>query len=132
MRMTNTNITICALLAALTGCVACLGYVLWENHLWKEQVRSLAALHGVARAKEDFETGKLRLFVLEDRLGAAAFRGSNEGPFKVEVFSTLPFTAPSRYAGAYVVEWHNRRMREFQAHPERWVSTNAEGRIEWK
>ncbi len=132
MNMPSTKITVWALLAALTACMTFLGYALWQNHLWKEQVRSLAALHGVARAKEDFQTGRLRLFVLEDQDGAGTFRDSNDGPFKVEVFSAFPFDAPSHYAAACVVEWHNKRIREFQTHPERWVSTNEEGRIEWK
>ena len=132
MNFSNAKMMACSVLIALIACVGFI-YFVWQNHLWKLKVRDLAAYQGVSRAKEDFRAGKLRLFLVDhDESSSVTFRGSNNGPFKVALFSAYPFDSPCRYAALQVVEFYNQSMKAFHEHPERWVTTNAEGRVGWK
>jgi hypothetical protein len=133
MSIRNIKASVCGLLVAVVACAAALGYVLWQNHLWKESASGMAEFYGVALAKDDFRAGKLQLLVVVDERGVGSFRGSNDGPFRVSALSSAPYDYPSRYAAARVVESYNRKMRALHDHPERFIaSTNAGERIESK
>jgi hypothetical protein len=133
MKAPRATLSICGLLIALVACAGFLVYHLRQNKLWKEEVSGLAAYQGVVRAKEDFQSGKLQLFVVVDERRGETFSGSNDGPFRVMPFSSHPFDYPSRLGAAKLVESYNRKMRSLHDHPERYIAgTNVEGHLVWK
>lgn len=132
MKISAGKIIVYGLLVMLTTCAVFVGYTLWQTQLWKDEVGGLAGYQGATRAKEDFKAGKLRLFFVDDEhSGGSAQIHTNDGPFKMEAFSA-GFDYPSRYAAIRLVKAYNKRMRAMYEHPDRWILTNADGRVQWK
>ncbi|MEI6392581.1 MAG: hypothetical protein WCT12_15930 [Verrucomicrobiota bacterium] len=125
------KIVIALLAVALCTSLGFLARALLTNFTWKLQVDSLAGYEGSTRATHDFQSGKVRLFVISGRRPDDEFSGTNDGPFQVwfpQYFSEIP---TFRYAAETMVAAYNNRMRYMHEHPERYpVSTNtATGKV---
>ena len=115
----------------VVGLCTSLGFLvraLSNNFTWKLQVDSLARYEGSTRARHDFQSGKLRLFLISGGRSEDKFSGTNEGPFEVWFPQYFPEIRSFRYAEDTMVAAYNDRMRYMHEHPERYpVSTNTTG-----
>src|SRR3954464_2012399 len=91
--MNNPKFLRTAIAALATLLCISLGFLAWtfsDSAAWKVQVKNLAQYEGVAVAREDFQAGKLRLFVIDGRRERDEFSGTNDGPFEVWYSSYYP------------------------------------------
>jgi len=113
----------------VVGLCTSLGFLvraLSNNFTWKLQVDSLARYEGSTRARHDFQSGRLRLFVISGGRSDDKFSGTNDGPFEVWFPQYFSEIRPFRYAADTMVAAYNDRMRYMHEHPERYpVSTNT-------
>jgi hypothetical protein len=120
------KIVIAVLLVALFTSLGFLARELSRNFTWQLQVDSLARYEGSTRARHDFQSGRLRLFVLSGGRGDDKFSGTNEGPFEIWFPQYFPELKPFRYAAETMVTTYNDRIRYLHEHPERArVTTNT-------
>lgn len=120
------QIAIGVLVVALCASLGFLVRALSNNFVWKLQVDTLARYEGSTRARHDFQSGRLRLFVISGGRSEDKFSGTNDGPFEVWFPQYFPELSPFRYAADTMVAAYNDRMRYMHAHPERYpVSTNT-------
>ena len=113
---------------ALCTSLGILARALSNNFAWKLQVDTLARYEGSTRARHDFQSGKLRLFLISGGRSEDKFSGTNEGPFEVWFPQYFPEIRSFRYAADTMVAAYNDRMRYMHEHPERYsVSTNTTG-----
>jgi hypothetical protein len=119
--------TVIAVLAvALCISLGLLAWALSDSAAWKVQVRNLAQYEGVTVAREDFQAGRLRLFVIAGRRERDEFSGTNDGPFEVWYSSYFPETRAYCCAAETRVAAYDAKMHFWQQHPERFSgSTNA-------
>lgn len=127
--MTNPRapkIVIGVLVVALCTSFGFLVHAFYTNFMWKLQVDSLARYEGSTRARHDFQSGTLRLYVISGGRNDAKFSGTNDGPFEVWFPQYHPELYAFRYAEETMVTTYNDRMRYMHAHPERYpVGTNT-------
>jgi hypothetical protein len=117
---------IAVLLLALFTSLGFLARALSNNFLWKLQVETLALYEGSTRARHDFQSGKLRLFVISGGRSDDRFSGTNDGPYEVWFPQYFPEVRSFRYAAETMVTAYNDRMRYLHEHPERHLgSTNT-------
>jgi hypothetical protein len=85
----------------------------WQNSNWKDEVIGLARVHGAEEAKQDFEAGKIRIFVISNECDyPGKFSGTKDGPFEIwtsEFYPQLPW--PYHFSLEQKVEAYNREMR---------------------
>jgi hypothetical protein len=90
--------------------------------MWEMQVYGLAGYEGSTRARQDFQAGKLRLFVLAGERSDDKFSGTNDGPFEVWYPQFYPQYYPFRYSTEQMVKFYNDKMRYMHRYPEKFVS----------
>ncbi len=117
------RITAGILALALIVCLMFLGYAQLQIHLgWRDEVRALATLTGVAQAREDFRDGTLRLFRIEGESEQSRFSGERDGPFEIWAawYLPLPLGLDTWHACSRQrwVEAYNMKMRYMYEHPE--------------
>lgn len=93
-----------------------LGYELMQNQEWRMQIDALASYAGATRAKHDFQSGKLRLFVIDGERDDERYSGTNDGPFEVWHPQYFPGAYPSRYATEQTIKAYNEHMRFLREH----------------
>jgi hypothetical protein len=120
------KIVIGVLVVALCTSLGFLVRAFSNNFTWKLQVDTLARYEGSTRARHDFQSGRLRVFVICGGRSEDKFSGTNSGPFEVWFPQYFPEINSFRYAADTMVAAYNDRMRYMHEHPERYlVSTNA-------
>jgi hypothetical protein len=119
--------TVACLFVALIAALGFLGRALWQNFMWQMAVSELAGSKGALRASRDFQTGRLRVFVLAGKRTYDQYAGTNDGPFQVWYSQFQPDYYPFRYATEQMVEVYNGRMRYLHLHPDKFIAaTNIE------
>jgi hypothetical protein len=122
----SLKITFAILVFALCVSLGFLARALSDNFAWKLQVESLALYEGSTRARHDFQSGKLRLFVISGGRDDDKFSGTNDGSFEVWFPQYFPEIRSFRYATETMVTAYNDRMRYMHEHPDRYLtSTNT-------
>ncbi len=120
------RIVTAVLAVALCISLGFLARALSDNFAWKLQVKNLAQYEGVTVARQDFQAGRLRLFVVAGRREVDEFSGTNDGPFDVWFSSYFPEIPAYRCAAETRVAAYDTKMRFWQQHPERLPgNTNA-------
>ncbi|HLX95657.1 MAG TPA: hypothetical protein VKU37_07925 [Verrucomicrobiae bacterium] len=112
------KIIIVVLIVGIFALLGFLGHLLAQNMMWKSEVESLAEYEGATRASHDFQSGKLRLFVISGERDGTKYSGTNAGPFEIWFPQYFPKYYPLRYQTEQMVAAYNDRMRYLQAHPE--------------
>jgi hypothetical protein len=119
------RVVIVLLFVALCTALVCLVRALSDNFTWKLQVESLAQYEGSTRARHDFQSGRLRLFVISGGRTDDNYSGTNNGPFEVWFPQYFPEVRPFRYAAETMVTAYNYSMQHMHDHPDRYLtSTN--------
>lgn len=116
------KIAIGGLILALCVTAGLLARAVADTFSWRLQVQNLAQWEGVTVARQDFESGKLRLFVISGKRDEDKFSGTNEGPFEVWYSSYFPDVRAFRCAAETRVAAYNAKMRDMQQHPERYLA----------
>lgn len=120
------KIVIGVLVVALCTSLGFLIHAVYNNFTWKLLVDGLARYQGSTRARSDFQSGTLRLYVISGGRSDDKFSGTNDGPFEVWFPRYHPEFYPFRYEVEAMVTAYNDRMRYMHAHPERYsVGTNT-------
>lgn len=115
------KIVVTALVVAFCVAVGLLARAIADNFSWRLQVENLAQWEGATVARQDFESGRLRLFVISGKRDEDRFSGTNEGPFEVWYSSYSPEIRAFRCAAETRVATYNAKMRYMQQHPERYL-----------
>ena len=112
------------------GLLVSLGFLArahWQAYWWKSEVYGLAGYRGSIRARQDFQAGRLRLFLIAGERSDDKSSGTNDGPFEVWYPQYYPKPYPMRYSVEQMVEFYNRKMRYMHEHPEKFLAqTNTE------
>jgi hypothetical protein len=131
------KVLIGTLAAALCVSIGITVWALWNAATWKVQVQSLAQLEGAFIAKQDFQAGRLRLFIISGRREVDEYSGTNEGPFEVWYSSYFPEIPAYRCAAETRVAVYDAKMRYWHQHPDRfptnwpnkWVEPTADDAV---
>ena len=123
MKISRASVTTVVLALAFVTAAGFLGYELWQNLMWKMQVETLARYEGATRARHDFQTGRLRFFVIADERSDDKYSGTNDGSFEVWYPQYYPQCYPFCYSTEQMVSSYNEKMRYFHEHPEKSLST---------
>lgn len=115
------KIVVTALVVAFCVAVGLLARAIADNFSWRLQVENLAQWEGATVARQDFESGRLRLFVISGKRDEDRFSGTNEGPFEVWYSSYFPEIRAFRCAAETRVATYNAKMRYMQQHPDRYL-----------
>jgi hypothetical protein len=97
-----------------------------DNFAWKQCIELSAPADGAMFAHLDFQSGKLRLFVISGEHSDDKYSGTNDGPFEIwfPQYHISPY--PMRYRVEQWVAGYNRSMRYMHDHPDRFLSvTNS-------
>jgi hypothetical protein len=108
------RIVVGCLAVALLVTVAFLIYARYQNSMWVMQLDGLAKFAGSTSAKNDFETGRLRLFAFAGVRDADTFSGTNDGPYEIwysQYFPGDPRYQPFRHSKEQMVRGYNETMR---------------------
>ena len=119
------KIVIAVLVVAFLVLFHFLARALSDNFAWKQCIELSAPADGAMSAHLDFQSGKLRLYVISGERSDDKYSGTNDGPFEIwfPVYSSWPY--PIRYRTEQWVAGYNRSMRYLYEHPERFMtSTN--------
>ena len=90
----------------------------YRNLAWEGEVRDLASKHGWTRAENDYQSGRVRLFVISGLLSDDKYSGTNDGPFEIWFPAGFGDDWPSRCAVETMVGHYNQQMRLIREHPE--------------
>ncbi len=127
MKISRPFVLIAVLVVALIASLGFLAHALWQNQMWEMQVYGLAGYQGASRARQDFQAGRLRLFVIAGERSDDKFSGTNDGPFEIWYPQYFPQYHPFRYSAEQMVKFYNDKMRYMHEHPEKFVTaTNTE------
>jgi len=111
------------LIIALLTSLGFLAHAIWTNFWWEQEVYGLAGYQGATRARHDFQSGRLRLFVIAGERNDDRFSGTNEGPFEIWFPQYYPKPFPMRYSVEQMVHIYNEKMRYMHDHPDKFLST---------
>lgn len=117
------KVIIVILTVALVASLGFLVHIYRQDHWWRLQVSGLAGQKGMTRALQDFQDGRLRLFVIAGARDDDTFSGTNDGPFQVWFARYNPRTYPLRYSQEQEVEFYNWKMRTMHENPDKSVIT---------
>jgi hypothetical protein len=123
------KIIIAVLVVALLVSFHYLVRALVDDFAWKQCVELSAPADGAMFAHLDFQSGKLRLYVISGERSDDKYSGTNDSPFEIwfTQYSASPY--PMRYRVEQWVAGYNRSMRYMYEHPERYsVGTNTTAR----
>lgn len=127
--LTVHKVIIAFLVLALFTSLGFLAHAKLLNYWWKSEVYGLAGYMGSTRAMNDYQHGKLRLFVIAGEHDKEVFSGTNSGPFEIwfpQYYTNYPILYPIRYSIEQRTEFYNRKMRYMHEHPEKFLNaTNA-------
>jgi hypothetical protein len=125
----SLQIFIGVLVLALCISLAFLARALLQNLEGRLEVQILAVVEGATRARHDFQSGRLRLFVISGERSEDKPSGTNDGPFEVWFPYYIvgnPEVPAFRYAEETKVRAYNDMMRYMHEHPAPHpTSTNA-------
>ncbi len=120
---TSLKVLCAVVIILLLACVGFLANAVWTNFWWKQQVYGLARYQGATRALHDFQSGRLRLFVVAGERDTDKFSGTNEGPFDIRFPQYYQKSFPMRYSVEQMVDMYNEKMRYMRERPDKFLST---------
>jgi hypothetical protein len=105
---------------ALLLTTAALGYLLFQNFIWKLEATRYAESDGRVAAHSLFRKGGLSLFTIEGACDEDRFSGRREGPFEIWIkFYQPSLGSAHRHTAERWVESFNDQMRRMQKEPEK-------------
>jgi hypothetical protein len=94
-----------------------------DNFAWKQCIELSAPADGAMFAHLDFQSDKLRLYMISGERSDDKYSGTNDGPFEIwfPQYSASPY--PMRYRVEQWVAGYNRSMRYRHEHPDKFLTT---------
>lgn len=110
------------LIISLFTSLSCLKHANWLNSWWAGEVHDLAITVGQTRALNDFQQGKVRLFVISDERARDEYSGTNDGPFQIWFSHYWTEIPPQGYSVERQIDAYNREMRDVYEHSNEFLA----------